>query len=156
MRSPQHFTESQCVKCSNSSTQVPCSGHCFTTVDQWRIQAVRWVRSTPLPPPLPSLCKTTNCNSQLTNTVLLSSRWTTLHHCPIIFRISPASGGLVSQTSYRGFAPGPRWGTFILRLSDNPPSQILDTPLRPSGLELDMGRSYKDHSGVQPSGWTPI
>ena len=40
MRSPQHLTESHCVKCNNSSIQVPCNGHCFTIVHQWRIQAV--------------------------------------------------------------------------------------------------------------------
>jgi len=75
-------------------------------------------------PPSPCrlwLYKTTNFNAKLTNTVLLSS---TLHHCSIIWRIWPASGGLVTRPPTGVFPLDPNRGLLSPRLPDEPPSQI--------------------------------
>jgi len=68
------------------------------------------------PPPTPCAChhcveQSANYDAKLTNTVLLSS---TLHHCSMICRISPASGGLIPADLLPGLCPWTQWGLLFL------------------------------------------
>jgi len=103
-----------------------------------------WMGSDNPPPHRASpLYKTANCNAKLTNIVLFSSR---LHHFRIIYRTSPASGDLFPRLPTAALVLDPM-GTFIpsSKLSDDPPSKILDQPFD-SCLRLQIWRRMFDSS----------
>jgi len=50
--------------------------------------------------------------------------------------------GLRPQTSYRGLAPGPNWGTSNPQIPDEPLSQMLDPPLYSNKLCAFLVREY--------------
>jgi len=86
---------------------------------QWRIQLVHWVRTNPLTPSHPSLCKTTVYNAKLTKYCFAFAAFTfRVYHCTVICRRSP-------RLTIVAFPLNPNRGTEAPRSADELRSQSL-------------------------------